>query len=422
MKAVAPITERQKQDAIKVLTEGNFEASFNRRFATIDDIKVSEILHSNVGSGEIKSVSILDGIKPTKSRHKRNEFDGVEEVSIEKFMKDILPSCTSVEAFFTNKHKHNLVTLTTSNEDDSKPIFKWDNNYSWTFNGNLAGKSQLTEMVEAKGGRVDGVFRFTHSWNRLAPNQSLMDLHVFMPGNGHTYSTNVHDNYGSDKRVGWNHRNETSSGGTQDVDYTQQAPPGYIPVENITFPSLSRMPDGKYICKIHNWSYRNSGGAGEAEIAFDGNVFRYEYPATKNKEWVTVAEVTLKNGQFTIEHKLPLVDEQVQDYYGLETNQFHKVNLVCLSPNHWGDNNVGNKHYFFMIDGCKCPDAIRSFHAENLIPELAAIRSVLEVLGNTVMIEPTDKQLSGLGFNSTVRDEVILKLKGNFNRVIKVKF
>jgi hypothetical protein len=38
------------------------------------------------------------------------------------------------------------------------------------------------------------------------------------------------------------------------------------------------------------------------------------------------------------------------------------------------------------------------------------------------MIQPTEKQLSVLWFNATVRDELILKLSGSFKRVIKVKF
>jgi len=420
MKAIAPITKRQIEEAQKFVEENGYTESFDRRFATIDDIKVSEILHSNIGKDAVKTVSIFDGVKPVKSQHKRNQFDGIEEVSIEKFMKDILPGCTSVEAFLQNNHERNMVSLTTANVKESKPIFKWNNNYSWTFNGNLAGKSQLSEMVEAKGGRTDGVFRFTHSWNELEPNQSLMDLHVFMPGNNH--SKKIGDSYGKGRRVGWNHRTDLASGGNQDVDYVDQAPKGYIPVENITFPTLSKMPEGEYICKIHNWSFRNSGGRGKAEIAFEGNIFQYEYPATKNKEWVEIARVTLKNGKFSISHSLPVVGEQSKDIYGLETNQFHKVNLVCLSPNHWEENNVGNKHYFFMLDGCKSPISIRSFHAENLIPELANHRKVLEVLGHTTMIEPTNKQLSGLGFNATVKDELILKLSGSHKRIIKVLF
>ena len=421
MKATAPITKKQIEEAKKFVEENGYEESFNRRFATIDDVKASEIKHINVGTGELKQVSIFDGVKSTSTRHKRSEFDKVEEVSIEKFMTDILPTCTSVEAFFENRMEGNLVSLTTANNKESKPIFKWSNNYSWTFNGNLAGKSQLTQMVEAKGGRVDGVFRFTHSWNELEPNQSLMDLHVFMPGceipkNYH------HGPYVSGRRVGWNNRTDRLSGGVQDVDYTAAAPIGYIPVENITFPELAKMPEGVYTCAINNWSFRRTGGKGKAEIAFEGNLYQYIYPATKNDEWVIIAEVTLKNGHFTIEHKIPPINEVSKEIYGLETNNFHKINLVCLSPNHWDVNNIGNKHYFFMLDGCKCPTSIRSFHNENLLPELAQHRKVLEVLGATNMINPTDKQLSGLGFNSTVRDELIVRLQGSFKRVIKIKF
>ena len=75
-----------------------------------------------------------------------------------------------------------------------------------------------------------------------------------------------------------------------------------------------------------------------------------------------------------------------------------------------------------MLNGCKCPTSIRSFHNENLLPELAQHRKVLEVLGATNMINTTDKQLSGLGFNATVRDELIVRLQGSFKRVLKIKF
>jgi hypothetical protein len=114
----------------------------------MDDIKASEIKHMNVGDGAIKNVSIFDGVKSTSTRHKKSEFDGIEEVTIDKFMADILPSCTSVEAFLLGKHEGNLVSLTTANNSESKPIFKWNNNYSWTFNGNLAGQSQIKEAVK----------------------------------------------------------------------------------------------------------------------------------------------------------------------------------------------------------------------------------------------------------------------------------
>jgi hypothetical protein len=146
------------------------------------------------------------------------------------------------------------------------------------------------------------VFRFSHSWNNPGQrNASLMDLHVFMPGSGVNAENGVHDNYGNNQRVGWNNRNHAVSGGVQDVDYTSPAPEGYVPVENITFPTLARMPDGEYICKIHNWQYRTpTTGGFLAEIEFGGEVFQYENTKPlKNKEWITVAVVTLKNGAFS---------------------------------------------------------------------------------------------------------------------------
>ena len=46
----------------------------------------------------------------------------------------------------------------------------------------------------------------------------------------------------------------------------------------------------------------------------------------------------------------------------------------------------------------------------------------MEVLGAKLMIDSTPGQLSGLGFNATVKDSVIVRLKGSHNRVIKLIF
>jgi Icc-related predicted phosphoesterase len=410
MKVTAPITKKQIEEAKKFVEQNGYVESFNRRFANIDDIKVSEILHSNVGDGKIKEVSIFDGVKSTSTRHKRNEFDGVEEVSIDKFMKDILPTCSAIEAFLTNAQAGNLVSLTTA-ANNSKPIFKWSNNYSWTFNGNLAGKSQIKQAVKDAGGSVEGVLNFRLAWNDV-DGRDDSDLDAWAQEPNRTligYSAGY-------RRDSGNHR--TSMSGQLDVDNTR--PNGKLAVENITWTDKSKMKDGEYMLWVNQYRASNSQGF-KVEIEFDGETYCYEY---KNPVMgrIQVAEVTLKNGKFTIRHILPESAVSSKEIYGLETNQFHKVSLVCLSPNHWGENNVGNKHYFFMLDGCKSPTSIRSFHNENLLPELAEHRKVLEVLGATNMIEPAEKQLSGLGFNSTVRDEVILRLQGSHKRVIKLKF
>lgn len=388
----------------KYVEENGYTESFDRRLANIDDIKVSEIIHTTAVGGKIKEVSIFDGVKSSKSRHKRNEFDGVEEVGIEKFIKDILPGCTSVEAFLTNNMENNLVTLTTANNHDSKPIFKWDNNYSWTYNGNLAGKSQIKDAVKSAGGKVDGVLRFSIMWADGDGDGSDLDAHCKEP-TGHIYYMN---------------KSGFRSGGNLDVDI--QTPGGKLAVENITWPSLNNMMDGQYNFQIHQYSARSSKGF-KAEIEFDGQIYSYEYKHPVSG-LIDIATVTLKNGQFTINHIQPATEGAGvnKEIYGLETNNFHKVNLVCLSPNHWGTNNTGNKHYFFMLDKCKAVSSVRSFHNENLIQELADHRSVLEVLGSTNMVESIEPQLSGIGFNATVKDDLIVKLKGSFSRVLKIKF
>lgn len=403
MKVTAPITKKQIEEAKAFVEENGYTESFNRRFATIDDIKVSEILHSNVGEGKIKDVSIFDGVKSNSTRHKRNEFDGVEEVPIDKFMKDILPSCTSVEAFFANSHQGNLVSLTTANNADSKPIFKWSNNYSWTFNGNLAGKSQIKDNVKSAGGKIEGVLRCSLQWNDEDTVGVVdYDLHCRESKGSEIYYSNKR----SDITKGW-----------LDVDMIR---PPKIGIENITW--QKKLPDMEYSFFVRNFCGGQNTGF-KIEIEFEGNVFNYHFAKPLSyKQDVQVATIKVKNGIIDIVHHLPESSVSSKEVYGIETNQFHKVNLMCLSPNHWGENNVGNKHYFFMLDGCKSPVSIRSFHNENLIPELAQHRKVLEVLGATNMIEPTKKQLSGLGFNATVRDELIVKLQGTHKRVIKIKF
>lgn len=410
MKAVAPITKKQIEEAKLFVEENGYTESFNRRFATIDDIKVSEILHSNIGKDKIKDVSIFDNVKSTSTQHKRNEFENIEEVHIDKFMKDILPGCTNVEIFLKNEHEGNFVSLTTANNPDSKPIFKWNNNYSWTFKGNLAGKSQIKETVKMKGGNVEGVLRCSMIWNESGSDNSDLDLWCRQPdGTRIGFSTG----YRKDQ-----YNKFTSSGGQLDLDITN--PGGKLAVENIYFIDLKKLKDGEYQFWVNPYRTHNSQGF-KAEMEFDGQIFSYEYNQAVNRD-VPIANVTVKNGKFTIEHLLQESGVSSRELYGLETNQFHKVNLICLSPNHWGDNNVGNKYYLFMIDKCKVDEPIRSFHNENLISELTTHRKVLDTLANVNMIAPAKKQLSGLGYNSTVNDEVIVKLAGTHKRMLKIKF
>ena len=190
-------------------------------------------------------------------------------------------------------------------------------------------------------------------------------------------------------------------------------------IENITYPSIDRMKGGTYSLCVHQFAERGSKGF-KAEVEFSGNVFSYSYDKrVSQNDSVEVANVTLLNGKFTIEHLLP-VKQDSGNIYGLPTNEFHKVRLACLSPNHWGGNTIGNKHYMFFLENCKTDVPLRSFHSENLLPELAQHRKVLEVLSSTCMINPGGEELSGVGFNATVREELTVRIDNK--RIIKLQY
>lgn len=405
MKAKSPITQRQIKEAEKFILENGYEESFKRRFATIDDIDVNEIRHMNITTESEKPAGLFAGVKPTKStQHKRAEFDKVEEVSVDKFMKDILPNITGVEVFLENRMEDNLVSLTTANILDSKPIFKWSNNFSWSYKGNLAGKSEIKKAVEEMGGKVTGDVRASIMWAEQNGDNSDLDLHCKEPK----------------FEIYYGQKTSPYTGGQLDVDIIQpqsQRPKGAV--ENIVYTDRNKMPSGKYEFFVHQFSFRNSQGF-KAEIELEGETYQYIYPRPVQGN-VVIAEVEKNGSTLTIKHHLKPTSAS-KEIWGLETNKFHKVNLVCLSPNHWGNNNIGNKHYFFMLEKCKSDEPLSSFHNENLIQELRDHRKVMEVLSQTTKLEPTKKQLAGLGFNATVKDNVILKLSGSHNRMIKLVF
>jgi hypothetical protein len=413
-KAKAPITKRQIEQAKMFVEENGYAESFNRRLATIEDIKASEILHMNATDTKIKEVSMFDNVKATSTRHKRSEFEKLEEVSIEKFMSDILPSCTSIEAYLENRMESNLVTMTKSIADEAKQITKWNNistNYSWTFNGNLAGKSQIEQAIKDRGGDTSGV----------------LNVRLHFPNSTNDYDLCISEPNGS--RITYNYvRHTFPSSGRLDLD-AQGVDGNYPPekrVENINYTDINKMPKGTYSIEIDNYGGGSNNGF-FIEVKTNDSISLFEYNGALNGKRNKVMDIHFNGSEFAINNlasKLIIKQSDTisKEIWGIETNNFHKVNLVCKSPNHWGDNSVGNLHYFFMLDNCKAKGSIRSFHNENLLPDLLKHRKVMEVLGSTNMIESTEKQLSGVGFNSTVKDELIVRLQGTHKRTLKIKF
>lgn len=418
----AIITQGMVKTAMATINELGLEPALERRHAKLSDVSVNDVLWvSNAAQAKMKGG--LESLLAAEVARPKVKEDQAEDILIGDFMNTILPHARTLDVLFKNRLQKNLMSITAPVHADAEPLFKWDNGFAWSYKGNIAD-SEMRQAVVARGGSVTGAFRFTHQWNYGKRNASLMDLHVFMPGwNGHQ-DLACHDTYGNDERVGWNHRDHHKSGGKQDVDHVAAAEPGFVPVENITFPDLNRMPDGEYVCKIHNWNLRApTEGGFKAEIEFDGQIFEYEVDrALKMKEWVKVATVTKRGGTFTIEHHLPC-GQASQDAWGLKTEGFVPVATVMLSPNYWGESETGNKHWFFLLDGCRNDEPTRGIYNEFLRAELSTLGKVFEVLGSKTKCEPTDEQLSGLGFSSTKSDSVVVRVGGQkFNKLFNILF
>jgi hypothetical protein len=94
------------------------------------------------------------------------------------------------------------------------------------------------------------------------------------------------------------------------------------------------------------------------------------------------------------------------------------------SPNYSDDNEVGNRHYFFILKGCVNDQPTRGIYNEFLRSDLQPHRKVFEVLGDRTKCEPSADQLSGLGFSSTVRSSVVAKvtMNGGRRRLVSIQF
>lgn len=402
-------TKSMLEDAQKKITELGYLSSLERRYANADDITVNNILFSNKDTSKRiqGAASLFDELeKEVKSSPKK--FDRVEEISIEKFIEDVLPTATEVEAYVENKHTPNFVSLVAPVNKDSKTMFKWDNNFSWAYSGNVTD-SIVKQNVKNAGGKVDGDLRFSIQWNEDGKDNCDLDAHC-KEANGFEifYSTARAPRFSPTK-------------GQLDVDIID--PDGDVAVENITWADRKTMTNGTYKFFVHQYSGSVKNGF-RAEIEFDGNIYSFDYPhPMRTGEKVVVAEVTLKNGEFKIDEKIPS-NLSSKEVWGVASNTFVPVNVICYSPNYWDEQKgIGNKHYFFMLNGCINPELPNAWYNEFLNNELyPAHRKVMEALGSKAHVLETDDQLSGLGFSSTLRNELVVKVKGATERMLKIKF
>lgn len=409
----AIFTKKMLEDAKKTITELGYMDSLQRRFANLNDITVNNVLFSNksaarrmVGADDIFGQMEKDVVVSPK------KFSKVEEISAQDFIDKVLPTAKEIEAFVENKHEKNFVSMIAPVNSDAKTMFKWNNGLSWAYSGNITD-SDMKQNVKAAGGNVDGVLRFSIMWNEGQNDNSDLDAHCKEPDGNEIY-------YG-------NCRKPTMSrcGGQLDIDITHpmEQMVGKPSVENITWADMSHMKPGVYKFFVNQYAARGSKGF-KAEIEFNGEIFAFEYnrPVSGN---VQVAEVTLdENGNFSIKEKLAGNSSiSSREIWGVNTNQFVPVSVISYSPNYFDEQDgIGHRHLFFFLKDCVNSEEPNGFYLEFLDNDLMKHKRVFEALGAKCHVEDTDDQLSGIGFSMTKRADLVVKVKGATERVMKIKF
>lgn len=401
----AIFTKKMLEDARNTITELGYMDSLPRRYATLDNIAVNNVLFSNkdsakrIAGGDIFA-EMAQGVAVNPKK-----FSGVKEMNADDFVKNVLPAATEVEVLLENKHAANMVSLIAPMNKDAKTMFKWGNAFSWAYSGNMADSS-LRENVKAAGGKIDGVLRFSIQWNDIDRDENDLDAHCSTPGY-HIYFGAEHDHF---------------TGGTLDVDI-QHPRAGAPAVENIVWGDKDRMKIGDYRFYVHNFHHRGGRRGFRAEIEYDGVIRSYNYDREISHDGsVEVAVVHFDGSKFTIKESLPSNMSSI-DIWGLKTQQFVPVSVICYSPNYWDEQDgIGHRHYFFMLKDCVNPEAPNGFYNEHLKNELLQHKRVFEALGSKMAVAYCEDQLSGLGFSATKRNDVIVKVKGATERVIKIKF
>lgn len=383
-------TKAMGEAAMQALIDSGKEHSIERRFAKISDVPVDQVLWVNPKVRNKLKGGLADlinsGATVPATVSKKQHL--IEECSIERFMAIMSTGVEALELEITNAHLPNFMSLTAPVHENSGNLFKWDNDFAWSYSGNVAD-SFVTERVKAAGGNVaNAKLRFSLAWF----NKDDLDLHVKCPD-----GTNIYYGYP------WEKATDLTA---LDVDANRSAPFTKTPVENT---SLIQPKDGVYVVTVDNFSQRETNNPGFVlEVASAAGVKQFTHKKVAGSN-IKCLCVTYERGT-VVDVKITspnLVGGDIsQDVWGVKTQTFVPVSTIMMSPNYWTDKPTGNKHWFFMLENCKSNEPTRGIYNEFLSSDMEKHRKVFEVLGSKTMCQPTDDQLSGVGFSSTRRQTV----------------
>jgi len=406
------ITQSMADGALKTLAA--LGVNVKRRLAHLDDVDVNDVVWADRSSrAEMKGgLSGLLAAAVTVRPVVVNEA-AVTEMKVDAFLRDVLPQAETLRLLISRDLAGSFMTLTTADEDGAvqdsgTPLLKWNNPFAWSYTGDAA--DQIQARVKAAGGNIKALLRFSLSWT----NTDDLDLRVRYTGKGRS------------EQLYFRHKTSTVPGltGGLDVDMNAHALVR-DPVENVAFTHL--LP-GTYLVEVHNYRQREHTDPGfTLQVADQAGTTDYHYPhAVRDQQMVHCLSATV-DAQLqvtcTVSEALTPGGVQGGEKWGLPFGQYAEVRCVTLSPNHWGGQQQGNKHTFFILKDAKTDERPRGVYNEYLHPDLLKHRKVLDVIGDRARPDLTDAQLSGVGVSSTLDKAVTLEVTTSTSkRTYRVSF
>ncbi len=379
--------------AVDKLKELGYESALKRRLANRDDISLKDILWTSANAASVKKGDLAELLlsdaqkKPTRAS--LNEGVGITAAD---FMTNVAPKAKKISVHVDPKHLINFVTLTTAVNANAKNILAWDNPFAWSYSGNTT--DAVAQRVKAAGGNIDADLRVSLSWY----NADDLDLHCVDPRDKHIYFGN--------------------KCGILDVDMNAFSV-SEDPVENMAWVDPQQ---GKYKFAVNKFTHRNTSRKGfqidvvtrTQKMSFKSNdaqsgirtAFSHKIP----EELTFVYEDGLVKSVNTKWEPAESSTRSVKKW-NISTGDFAEVSEIMLSPNYWGGEQKGNLHWMFILKDCKVDSEIRGLYNEFLTTELNDIRKVFQNIGEKFKCEPTDLQLSGLGFSSTVANTLLARVE-----------
>lgn len=404
-------TQSQLDELKNTLEDLGYENSIYRTYANDEDIPLEEIYYKDSSISNINNSNVFDQLQNDILINPK-KYENTPDVDIDTFINMYLKSTNKLEVLILPELESNLVSLIAPKYKDSKSLFYWNNNISWSYKEGLSD-ADIREKVLKQGGKIEGEILIRLNWKN---NLSDYDLHVIQPNGTKIYYQKMFDRY---------------TGANQDVDMNVNVNTASLDaVENIVFPYSHKAQEGVYIVLVNNFTDRTKNEYGfVVEVECKGDIYKYNYNnRLRNKETIEVVKFIYDRDKGI--RIVSSINEsskgnkslKSEEFWGLETYKFYPIKMIFPSPNTWKDNNHPDKHIFFIVKGCKNNnDNTKPFFNNFLNREILDGRKrVLESLSSKLQVEDNGSQLNGLGFNSTANKTLICRLDDK--QVVKVKF